>query len=182
MLSEEELTSSQIAERLDKTSCFVRQYLYRLRNYGLAENNEYFWNLSQKGVEIFNLLKSLKYFHSTSNRRVTERQQKSNSYLYKKPLQASLSAWSGKDSLSDCEKEVVEMLVKHYDATGSKFTLYQNEYELSERMGFTIETLQKAIKRLREDHIIYLIRERTQNCWKLALKKAFVELLESGER
>jgi len=181
LLEKESLTSRNISERTLKTNPYVQTYLCRLRNYGLAENNEHFWFLTDKGVKIWNFLKKNYYFHLTNNRTTTQQQQNNNTYFYKKPLQVSISSWSGKNNLSDCEKEVVELLIKHFNDTSSKYIFFQDPYTLSEKTGFNVETLRVALQNLRQDNIIYLIRDRTQNCWKLGLKKAFIELLEGGE-
>jgi len=183
LLDGSQLTSRQVCDATLKEGNYVRRYLYNLKNYGLIEKNEDLWSLSDKGTFLLSLSKD--YTNKQTNkqikseRRVKEERKKSESCLYKKPLQVSLSAWGLKDSLSDCEKEVVELLIKHFNETNSKYIFFEDPYTLSEKTGFNVETLQNALQKLRQDNIIYLIKDRTQNCWKIGLKKAFVELLKS---
>jgi hypothetical protein len=73
-------------------------------------------------------------------------------------------------SLSECEKEVVDILVSHFTETGTPF-LYPSQEQLA---SHDPKTLQVALKRLRQEGIIYLIRDPALG-WKLGLKKALIE-------
>lgn len=102
-----------------------------------------------------------------------ERKQKEKSA---KPLihgQIRLDAWSQAHSLSECEKEVVDILVAHFNQTGTPF-LYPSQDQLSNQDP---KTLQTALQRLRQEGIIYLIRDPTLQSWKLGLKKDFIQKL-----
>ncbi|RLE68662.1 MAG: hypothetical protein DRJ43_05190 [Thermoprotei archaeon] len=51
-------------------------------------------------------------------------------------------------------------------------------YELAERIGVSPSLLNSALKRLKEDNIIYVWRSRALGCWKIGLKKDFIKQLE----
>jgi DNA-binding transcriptional regulator YhcF (GntR family) len=76
------------------------------------------------------------------------------------------------------EKEVVELLLKHYNETGSKFILVRDHFELAEKIGANPGEIIEALKNLRQDNIVYLYRSDIRGYWKIGLKKGFVEILE----
>jgi DNA-binding Lrp family transcriptional regulator len=78
------------------------------------------------------------------------------------------------------EKEVVEMLLKHYNETGSKFILVRDQFELAERLGASPSELLEALRNLRQDNIIYLFRSDIGGYWKVGLKRGFLETLEEN--
>ncbi|MCD6240141.1 hypothetical protein J7K27_01265, partial [Candidatus Bathyarchaeota archaeon] len=80
-------------------------------------------------------------------------------------------------NLDDLEKAVVEVLIEHYNKTGSKFIMVKDQYELAERLNCNPSDLPNALKNLRQDGIIYIFKDKTFNCWKIGLKKAFLEAL-----
>jgi len=80
--------------------------------------------------------------------------------------------------LGEIEKAVIEELITHYNNTGSKFILVENQYDLAEKLNCNPSELPNALKTLRENGIIYVIKDKTFNCWKIGLKKQFLERLE----
>jgi DNA-binding transcriptional regulator YhcF (GntR family) len=80
------------------------------------------------------------------------------------------------------EKEVVEMLLKHYNETGSKFILVRDQFELAERLGANPGEILEALKNLRQDNIVYLYRSDIGGYWKVGLKKGFLKVLEENLR
>jgi DNA-binding Lrp family transcriptional regulator len=77
------------------------------------------------------------------------------------------------------EKEVVEVLLRHYDETGSKFILIKDQFELSEKLKVNPSEILEALKNLRQDNIIYLYRSDIQSYWKIGLKTSFIKMLEN---
>jgi DNA-binding transcriptional regulator YhcF (GntR family) len=77
------------------------------------------------------------------------------------------------------EKEVVEVLMKHYNETGSKFILVKDQFELAEKLKANPNEILEALKNLRQDNIIYLYRSDIQGYWKIGLKTNFVKMLEN---
>ena len=81
-------------------------------------------------------------------------------------------------SLDDAERTVVEVLVEHYDRTGSKFFLVGDKYELAEKLNLNPNIMGDALKNLVQDNIIYKFRLKREGLTKIGLKKAFVEALK----
>jgi DNA-binding transcriptional regulator YhcF (GntR family) len=76
------------------------------------------------------------------------------------------------------EKEVVEVLMKHYNETGSKFILVKDQFELAEKLGANPGEVVEALKNLRQDNIVYLFRSDIGGYWKVGLKRGFLRVLE----
>jgi len=181
------LTTSEICEITGKKGNYVRPYLYNMRKYGLAEKEGSFWKLTDLGRDL------LEHYESNntiieSKRRVKEKKSKKS---VKEALKNSKSSTQNRHdsfcisnflvdlglSLSEIEKAVVEVLIEHYNKTGSKFILVGNQYELAERLNCNPSDLPNALKILREKGIIYIFKDKTFNCWKIGLKKQFLERL-----
>ncbi|MDI6904750.1 MAG: hypothetical protein QMD13_04590 [Candidatus Bathyarchaeia archaeon] len=80
------------------------------------------------------------------------------------------------------EREVVEVLVDHYNETGCKFVLVKSQFELSEKLGANPGEVLEALKNLRQDNVIYLYRSDIEGYWKIGLKTSFLKILESQDR
>jgi DNA-binding Lrp family transcriptional regulator len=65
------------------------------------------------------------------------------------------------------EKEVVEMLLRHYNETGLKFILVKDQFKLSEKLKANPSEVLEALKNLRQDNIIYIYRSDIERYWKL---------------
>jgi len=175
------VSSWQVAEQTMKGGVYVRQYLYRLRKYGIASKRDEFWFLTDFGEYLTSFLCRYRYrYRYRSNTRVTQEQHKNNTSPQKKPVQVSIQAWLRDSSPGDAEKEVVDMLASHFNKTGSKFILVRDHYALSETLNVNVDVVAAALSKLRQDNVIYLMRDPTSGCWKLGLKKAFVEALEKN--
>jgi len=169
----------ELAEETQRSRDYVYSYLKRLQKYGLADKNESFWNLTNLGAWFVEYIKRNLNINDINiklkseqkkNRRRTLKEQKENTNR-----QIHITLWFTNTDLSDVEKEVVEMLMEHYNRTRSKFILIKDVYELAEKVKATPEAVQKALKNLRQDNIIYLHRSEIHGYWKLGLKKEFVE-------
>jgi ABC-type Fe3+/spermidine/putrescine transport system ATPase subunit len=158
--------------------------LKNLRKYGLAFKNEAFWFLTPKGAEFVKYLnfvnnKILEY-RKKEERKEKENRKKVESKEPKTTKQIPISLWLRNSGLNNLEKEVVEMLLKHYNETGSKFILVKDQFELAERLGANPGEIIEALKNLRQDNIIYLYRSDIQGYWKIGLKTSFLKILECG--
>ena len=170
-----------LAERSGKSQPYIHRYLRNLRKYGLAVKNDAFWFLTPKGVEF------VKYLDFVNNkiieyRKNIERKKKDNrkkveSNQPKNTKQIPILLWLENSSLDTVEKEVVEVLLKHYDETGSKFILIKDQFELSEKLKANPSEVLEALKNLRQDNIIYLYRSDIQGYWKIGLKTNFIKAL-----
>lgn len=179
------LASWQVAEQAMKSSRYINVYLNRLRTYGVAQKRDEFWFLTDFGKHLTNFLIGLRpdryryrYKYNTS---ITQEQHKNNTSRKAKPRQLSLAVWTRNCSLGEAERGVVDMLVAHYNKTGSKYILVKDHYALSDMLSINVDTCVNAITNLRQDHMVYLIMDRVSGCFKLGLKVAFVETLERDQ-
>jgi len=156
----------ELAEETQKSRDYVYSYLKRLQKYGLADINESFWNLTDLGAWFVEYIKRNRTIYDM----ILKSEQKEN-----RNRQINITLWSKSTDLSGAEKEVVEMLLEHYNKTGSKFILFRDMYDLAEKIRGSPEATFTAIRRLRQDNIVYLYRSEIQGYWKLGLKKEFVE-------
>ncbi len=164
-----------------KCYAYVHIYLRNMRKYGLAKKNGLFWEITCLGVDFFDYL-DIVYNNIIEYEKKRERREKEERKITpKKSKQLSISVFSGSTDLSDCERRVVEVLLAHYNKTGQKFKFVADEYAVCELLGFPITTVREAFRNLHSENIAYLFRNRTYNCWKIALKKSFVELLERAK-
>jgi len=174
-----------LVEITGKSHPYVWRYLKRMQNYKLVEKNDGFWFLSDIGV---NFLKHLNivYNNIIEYRQIIDRKKKEERQLIDtsftnvkvKPMkQVPISLWLQSSDREHLEKEVVEVLLKHYNETGSKFILVKDQFELSEKLKANPGDIQVALKNLRQDNIIYLYRSEVEGFWKIGLKKAFLETL-----
>jgi hypothetical protein len=173
------LASWEVAEKVDRGSNFVRPYLYRLRRYGVVDKDEGMWFLTDFGLYLTSLLcNNNNNNNNKSNTRVTQQQHNSNTSQLKKPRQVSIEAWLCDSNPAAAERGVVDILVSHFNKTGSKFVLVKDHYAMSELLSINVGDVPDVLANLRQENIIYLMRDPTSGQWKLGLKKAFLELLE----
>jgi len=131
----------ELAEETQKSRDYVYSYLKRLQKYGLADINESFWNLTDLGAWFVEYIKR----NSAINDIILKSEQKEN-----RNRQINITLWSTSTDLSGVEKEVVEMLLEHYNRTGSKFILNGDIYELAEKVKAPPEAVVTALKNLRQ--------------------------------
>jgi len=197
LLKDECLTSTEISQKTGKSGNYVRCYLYNMRKYGLVDKELCFWKITILGrkiiehyIKVNNIIIESKRKQKKSKRRVKE----SKRWIRKKEdllcaetsikacrrqtRQIQIEPFLRNCNLDDIEKAVVEVLIKHYNKTGSKFIMVKDQYELAERLNANPSDLPNALKNLRQDGIIYIFRDKTFNCWKIGLKKAFLEVLQ----
>jgi hypothetical protein len=82
-------------------------------------------------------------------RKKKENRKKVESKGPKTTKQIPISLWLRNSGLDELEKEVVELLLKHYNETGSKFILVRDQFELAERLGANPGELLEALRRAR---------------------------------
>ena len=173
-----------LAEITGKSQPYVRRYLGNMQNYGLVVKEGVFWNLTSLGSEFIDyiniLYSNISEYRKKEERRKKEKRKKKESWSARPSKQLSIDLWLKSSSFDDVEKEVVEMLVNHYNRTGSKFILVKDIYELAEKLNVSPSALPQALKRLRQDNIVYVVKERTMGFWKIGLKRQFVNLLKAN--
>ena len=191
------LRSSEIYEITGKPCSYVNRYLYNLRKYGLIERVEDFWILTEEGADFLEyyecFVKNKNRIRKNTerilkvNRKNTERCNRKKEDLLcaetsfkacrRKTRQIQIEPFLRNCNLDDLEKAVVEVLIEHYNKTGSKFIMVKDQYELAERLNCNPSDLPNALKNLRQDGIIYIFKDKTFNCWKIGLKKQFLEAI-----
>ncbi|MDH5439959.1 MAG: hypothetical protein OEZ48_00310 [Candidatus Bathyarchaeota archaeon] len=187
-----ELRVSDLVDLTGKYPRYISRYLYNMRNYGLVQRNGPYWKLSEEGLSFLSYLESIDIdidkIRKKEERRKKERRKKEESWTPKKVKQLSFSLWlqdSGR-TFQDAEKVVVEVLVDHYNETGSKF-LYCDHYDfdVAEKFKIRPDQVTRVLRKLREDRIIYNFRDTRAPggpAWKLGLYKAFIETLEASQK
>jgi len=178
-----------VAVATGKTRHYVHEYLERMQIYGLIKKNNAFWRLTDLGdfmadyfIDFLNELKKERKKESKhlDNRQTTDSQQLNHTIQKVEPKlqrQTCLSLWLAKSPLSDKEKEVVELLTKHYEETGSKFLYFKTPYDLAERLQVNPAQVTEIMMNLQQDRIAYHWRDKGHDAWKIGLYKAFVEVL-----
>jgi len=184
-LQEGQKRCCELVEITGKSHPYVWRYLKNMQIYKLVEKNEGFWFLSEIGVNFVKHL-NIVYNNIIEYRKIIERKKKEERKIIEssftnvkvKPMkQVPISLWLQSSDRQQLEKEVVEVLLKHYNETGSKFILIKDQFELSEKLKAAPGDVQVALKNLRQDNIIYLYRSEVEGYWKIGLKKAFIETL-----
>ncbi|MEM0006758.1 MAG: hypothetical protein QXR89_00615 [Candidatus Bathyarchaeia archaeon] len=156
-----------------------------MERYGLALKNGDFWFLTDSGVEFVKYLDFV-YNNIIDYRKKVEKRSKENKKKIetnqpKTTKQIPISLWLQNSGLENVEKEVVEVLLKHYNETGSKFILVKDLFELAEKIKANPDEVLEALKNLRQDNIIYLYRSDIQGYWKIGLKMSFLKMLENAK-
>lgn len=180
------VASWQVAEQTSKSCRFVNVYLWRLKKYGIVKKEDEFWFLTDFGEDIAVVLctrdrdrdRDMSNNVHKYNRSITEGQQKYNTSPQKKPIQVSIQNWLRDSSPGDAERAVVDLLVSHFNKTGSKYVLVKDHYAMSDMLSINVNDVADVLAKLRQENIIYLMRDPTSGLWKLGLKKAFIELLQ----
>jgi len=201
LLSNDAISIFELSEITDRSLKHLRVYLSRLRKCGLIEGDGVFWTVSHEGRYVLSLLSSRKKDEEILSKRlegpqniklyspescsgnskqghssITLRLQKDNTKITV-PKQLTLEKAFQRLNLNDCEKEVVEALLAHYNRTRSAFIYVKFIEDL--QLDYPSQILQEAIRKLRQDNIIYIWQDRAMNALKLGLKKAFLEKLRT---
>ena len=177
------VASWQVAEQTMKTCRYVNVYLFRLRKYGIAVKKEEFWFLTDFGMYLTDLLIGLRpyryRYRYKYNTTTTTTQQHNNTSQPKKPRQVSIEAWLRDSQFGDAERTVVEVLVEHYNRTGSKFFYCPTVYDIAERFHVNPGLVNQTLMSLKQDHLVYSIKDPRHDAYKIGLYKDFVELLKA---
>jgi predicted transcriptional regulator len=179
-----------LQERTGKQRQYIYTYLKNMLKYGLVSKDGFFWQLTEGGVFFLSLVNFEDIVITNSNNNnnnnkykcLKKEERKKKEGLKKEESsaqkQVKISLWISKSSLDRVEGEVVELLVKHYNETGSKFVLMKDEYEMAEKLQANVGDIHTALRNLRQDNRIYLRRSEIEGYWKLGIKVAFLESLK----
>ena len=94
----------------------------------------------------------------------------------KKSHQLNLSIFTNRSDITEPERVVVEILVKHYERTGEKYRYFRDFYHFCDETGVGAVDAPAAIARLKEEGCIYTRKDEFG--WKIGLKVNFVERLK----
>jgi len=181
-----------------KPHFYIWRYLKNMQNYGLVSKNGVFWELTDLGVYFADYLEEvyskISEYRKKVERKCKERRKKEERCNRKsedllcaetpyrkcrrKSRQIQIEPFLRNCNLDDLEKAVVEVLITHYNKTGSKFIMVKDQYELAEKLSCNPSDLPNALKNLRQDGIIYIFKDKTFGYWKIGLKKQFLERLK----
>jgi len=174
-----------LSERSGKTQPYVHRYLRNLRKYNLVRRNEAFWFLTEFGGEFVKYLNIL-YNNIIDYRKKKERKKKVRRKIVESSQpkvlkQVAISLWLQDSDRSRAEKEVVEVLVKHYNETGSKFLYFRDVYHFADKFKVRPDEVNQLLMSLKQDRIIYSFGDKQHNAWKIGLYKAFLESLKASQ-
>jgi len=174
-----------LSERSGKSQPYVHRYLRNLRKYELVRQNDAFWFLTEFGAEF------VKYLHIVYNNIIEYRKKKERKKKEERKLeessppkvlkQVAISLWLQDSDRSRVEKEVVEVLVKHYNETGSKFLYFRDVYHFADNFKIRPDEVNQLLMSLKQDRIVYSFRDKQHNAWKVGLYKAFLEGLKASQ-
>lgn len=144
---------------------------------GLFERKERWgWNATPFGF--FVLYINNNNVQTKSKQSINKVQTKYNRTLDspKKSQQLNLSVFTNRSDITEPERVVVEVLVKHFERTGEKYRYFRDFYHFCDETGVGAVDAPEAIARLKEEGCIYTRRDEFG--WKIGLKVNFVERLK----
>lgn len=164
------MTVAQLAERLDHRRADVREYCARMRRIGAVEYAEKWgYKITPDGVFLLSI--------QASNTNATTTQHKHNTTTTLRQL--TLAPFSD-PQYSEPELAVTNLLLSHYTRTGEKFIFVKDQLDICERLNIPPDIFSAALRKLRQDGICYLWRDREYGAYQLRLKPAFLERLKDA--
>jgi hypothetical protein len=164
----------------DKTGIPVREvwvYCRRGEKKGIFERKEQWgWTATPIGLLV------LCINNNNVNTCTTQGKHKVNTcqtHLYtvpRKSHQLNLSIFTNRSDITEPERVVVEVLVKHYERTGEKYRYFHDFYHFCDETGVGAVDAPQALARLKEEGCIYTRKDEFG--WKIGLKVNFVERLK----
>ena len=188
-LRDKQLLLCELCELTGKDPNTVNRYLYNLRKYGYVQKEDHYYKITEVGVALYNI-------HNIHNIHIYTKYERNMKGICKKyernmkekrtskiasQRQISLELWLQSCDLSEKEKEVVEVLIDHYNKTGSKYLYFDTPFDFAERFKISPQMATEVLKRLKQDGIIYVFRDRQLGSWKIGLKSAFLEALKLSQ-
>ena len=174
LLEKEPSRTVELGENLDYPPHYVWKYLNNLRNYGLVREQDYSWFLTDLGSSF--ILKFLNKYTIIETRKTLEREAKETRKLESRSVvrQVSIAAWTRINEFSSSEQKVVEVMLAHYNETGSPFLYFRDHWMFAEKFTINPDDVNDVIMRLKQDKIIYVFNDRSMNAQKINLKKDYI--------
>ena len=190
VLKEGMMSTNNLCEITGKYPQYVNRYLYNLRNYGMVEKNGSLWKITELGLAFLSYIDKTKTYYKHNKKEIRKKEERNKKVIRKKKdqrrtIQTSFEIWlkNYHRSLHDAEKVVVEVLLDHYQKTGSKFIYCQpNVYAIAEKFGIRPDQVNQVLMNLKQDHIVYHMHDRSHNAVKIGLYKDFVKMLEFSKK
>ena len=183
LYSKNVLTTPEIAAALDCKVPYARVYLHRLYKYGCIERKAHWgWIIEPLGTDILNLNNN-----NIDNRKITKRTQKDNRKITEtsndsrttvESRQLNLSLYESDPNVTEPEREVVMLMVSHYERTGEKYRYFKDMYDFCEQTGTSAVGVMELLAKLKQEGVIYMREEKMLGMWKIGLKVNFIERLQ----
>ena len=175
------LTNHDIAQRLNKYPKYVLRYLYNLRDYSLIVRNNENWKWYITAPEDIIIYIIYKEEGKKKERRKMDEVSSLNKNNIDKNKQhpgkqLDLGLFIGRQDVSENERVVVELLVKHFERTGVKFRYFDDMYHFCNEAGIAAQEIPDTIRRLKEEGCIYALPK--DGGWKIGLMKSFIERMQ----
>ncbi len=175
------LTNHDIGQRLNKYPKYVLRYLYNLRDYGLIVRNNENWKWYITAPEDIIIYIIYKEEGKKKERRKMDEVSSLNKNNIDKnkqhPVkQLDLGLFISRQDVSENERVVVELLVKHFERTGVKFRYFDDMYHFCNEAGIAAQEIPETIRRLKEEGCIYALPK--DGGWKIGLMKSFIERMQ----
>jgi hypothetical protein len=168
------LTTREIADRTGISCRVVWGYCKRGYDCGIFHRKENWgWCASPSGMLVLSILTTTT---TTVNTKSTQSQHKVNTRSTQPPRQLNLATFTSSKDFEESDRNVVVVLAEHYERTGVKYRLFQDEYEIAESMHIAVQDVKPTLRHLREEGCIYFRREALG--WKIGLMKGFVERMQ----
>lgn len=182
LYSKNVLTTPEIASNLNRKQSYVRVYLHRLYKYGCIERKaRWGWIIEPLGTDILR-----NNNNNIGNKRATTKQQKSNKRVTETSndsrttvsRQLNLSLYESDPNVTEPEREVVMLMVSHYERTGEKYRYFKDIYDFCEQTGLSAVGVMELLAKLKQEGVIYMREEKMLGMWKIGLKVNFIERLQ----
>ncbi len=169
------LTTREIADKIGLSPKHVGEYCKRGYHRGIFERKETWgWSASPLGMLVLSIVSTTTT--TTIHTKPTQNPHKTHTKPTPNSRQLNLATFTSREDLTEPDRVVVEEMASHYERTGIKYRIFQDEYELADAMKLSVAEVIPTLRHLREEGCIYFRREPLG--WKMGLMKAFVERLQ----
>lgn len=159
-----------LADRLFHRKTDIGRYCRRLYKIGCIDPVEgWGWKITSTGIFLLSI-----YIKDT-NRTHTGHKEDTKRTL----RQLTLAPFSD-PQYSEPELAVTNLLLSHYTRTGEKFIFVKDQLDICEQLNIPPDIFSAALRKLRQDGICYLWRDREYGAYQLRLKPAFLERLKDA--
>jgi hypothetical protein len=183
LYSKNMLTTPEIASNLDRSPKYVRCYLYNLYKYGCIDRKDRWgWVIEPFGADVL-LLNNNNIDQRKKKERPKKDQRKTketsnDSHTTVESRQLNLSLYESDPNVTEPEREVVMLMVSHYERTGEKYRYFKDVYDFCEQTGISAVGVMELLAKLKQEGVIYMREEKMLGMWKIGLKVNFIERLQ----